>query len=231
MARSSLKSKSYKSRTAAAKAVSAKARNTIMANRRKLAMRPGGWINPIGGSELKYVDTNFTAGIVFSSATGASQLLNGTSIGSDATNRVGRQIKMQSLYLKCNVVLAPTTTGSSPIRIMVVYDPGANATAQVATDILLADALSSPNNLNNRNRFKTILDKTINCIGTAGPQSFTRNWYVKLGGLQTIYNAGSTSTVSDIQQGSLYLWVWQSGTLLVASPQQSFRTRLRFSDN
>jgi len=126
--------------------------------------------------------------------------------------------------------MAPTSTGTSPLRVLVVYDKQPNGAAPAATDILAADTIQSVNNLSNSRRFVTLCDEIIPCIGTQGPGSDHRVIYKKLN--QAVeFNAGSAGTVADIQTGSVYMLTYQNANILVAAPTGAVVTRLRFSDN
>ena len=216
-------------RASANRAIASFARQNAAAARRHLT-RLGGRM-PATSMELKDKTVLTTAVIAIGTATAFSPfLLNGIAQGTTASTRLGRRITMKSLLLRASFGMAPTTTGGSPIRILIVYDSQTNATAPVATDVVLTDEISSPMNLGNSRRFKTILDEIIPCIGTGGPQSMHVTRYVKLNH-QVEFNAGSAGTVGDIQTGSVYCLIWQNGRILVAAPTADIYTRIRYSDN
>lgn len=163
-------------------------------------------------------------------ATGSVLLLNGVAQGTTANTRLGRRITMHSLLVKGTVQLAPTTTGASPLRLIVVYDSQANAAAPVATDVLLADVISAPMNLSNSRRFKILFDEVVGCIGTGGPQAAWIERYVKLNHVVE-FNTGSAGTIADIQTGSIYMLGYNNGNFGTAFPTASIQTRIRFTDN
>ena len=53
--------------------------------------------------------------------------------------------------------------------------------------------------------------------------------YKKLN-LETMFNSGSAGTIGDITSGSVYLFVAQTGGILVANPIFNWRARVRFTD-
>lgn len=181
-------------------------------------------------AEKKNIEQYQNAGIVFGSTTGVLKLLNGVDDGTGPTNRIGRRISMVSLTWKFTCTLAGTTTGASPIRNMIVYDKQANAAAPTAAQILVSDAIYAPMNLYNSRRFKVLMDKMYHGIGTAGPQSIGDMGYILLHGLETEFNDTSDNTIASIQTGSVYLLQYQDGSLLTASPTNSFYSRIRFVD-
>lgn len=201
------------------------ARSSAMA----ASLRTGGWSNPSRTSEKKYIDTSASSFIVAAQTTAVKSLVNGCVQGSDATNRIGRRIMMKSLYINFACSMAATSAGSSPIRILVVYDSQANAAAPATTDVVQSDLIYSPNNLNNRTRFVTLLDKLIPCLSTAGPAAFHKKYFKKLNH-EVVFNSGNAGTIGDIQTGSVYLFVWQNGNIITASPTNAIYVRIRFED-
>ena len=193
------------------------------------AMRTGGWASP-SGPELKYIDTNAGTAITFaSSAFATGVLLNGVAQGSDATARIGRKMVMKSLLLRWTWNLGSTSTGGSPVRVMVVYDKQTNAAAPAITDILVADTFIGQNNLNNRDRFTVLCDQISEPIGANGNTSIGGTIYKSLN-METMFNSGNAGTVADITSGSVYLFVAQTGGIGVVNPIFNWRARVRFTD-
>lgn len=185
---------------------------------------------PASSTELKDITLNSTAIIAAANNVATVFLINGVAQGTTATTRLGRRIVMKSLLVNFQASLAATSAGSATIRLLCVYDCQTNATAPAATDVLLSDAVTSPMNLSNSRRFKTLFDEVIPCIGTAGPQSVDIKRYIKMN-MNTEFNTGSAGTVGDIQTGSVYVLAYCAGALITASPTHSFYSRIRFQDN
>lgn len=195
------------------------------------AIRVGGWANPSRGGELKFKDTAADGvALAFGATTfSAAVLLNGLANGSDASTRIGRKITMKSLLFRHSWIMGPTSTGGSPIRILIVYDKQANATAPAITDILLTDNFNAPNNLSNRDRFLTICDVITDNIATGANFSASDVIYKKIN-LETMFNAGSAGTIGDITSGSVYLFIAQNGGIGTATASYSYRARVRYTD-
>lgn len=197
------------------------------------------------GPERKYIDFKTDLIYAFGAADTACgavsgiaaspQLLNGCVTGADVGNRLGRKITMKSLQWRIAVQCAPTTT-SGQIRTIIFLDNQANATTPTAAEFFEDSAaallLTSPLNLNNRERFKIIADK----ISNLGQEVATQAWaptqvylkgYKKLN-VDTIYNAANGGTVADITTNALH--VWTMGSLGVANPTVSSYFRVRFTD-
>jgi len=194
------------------------------------AMRVGGWSNPTQGGELKFLDSSMNDDpILASGAFTAGTLLNGLITGSTASQRIGRKVTIKSLLVRYSWGLATTSTGGSPLRILIVYDKQANAVAPAITDILLTDTFHSANNLSNRDRFVTISDIITDPVSTGDCFAVAGVIYKKLN-LETMYNAGTAGTIGDISSGSIYMFVAQTGRIATASPEFSSTVRIRYTD-
>lgn len=198
------------------------------------AIRTGGWADPSRMGELKFLDQSELGTSLALASTwttpGVTRLLNGCAQGAEATQRIGRKIVMTSLYLRAHVRLSATSTQGGAIRMVVVYDKQTNATAPAVTDIFFNDTFLTTNNLSNRDRFVTLVDKVFPVISAGGDFSATMEVYKKIN-LETMFNSGSTGAVGDITSGSMYILFAQSGEIATAGPVVNWRTRIRFRDN
>jgi len=197
------------------------------------ALRTGGWVNPSRGGELKFTDkvgaaTTLALANTFTTP-GANFLLNGTAQGTDATERVGRKILLKSLLIRGSFSLASTSTGGSPLRVLVVFDKQTNAAAFGVTDALLNNEFESPNNLSNRDRFITICDQLVDPVSAGGDYSRQFVVYKKLN-LETMCNSGSSGAVGDITSGSMYVLFAQDGQIATTAPTVKWQSRVRFED-
>jgi len=183
-------------------------------------------------AELKDITTRSLAVLPpLASATSCTPfLLNGVSQGVTPTTRVGRRLTMRSLYIRWFLQLASTTTGGSPVRMLVVYDKQTNGAAPAVTDIVLTDELTSPMNLSNSKRFMALCDQTWECIGTGGPQSLVFSKFIKMNKTME-FNNGNAGTVADITSGSIYVLCWSGNGLAVTQPLSVFYSRIRFQDS
>lgn len=185
--------------------------------------------------EAKEANLNANNTVVFGQTTGVINNIVGIAQGNTATTRSGRRVMVTSMKVVWTGSLAPTTTGTTPLRLLIVYDKQANAASPAATDVLINDNIYSPMNLNNSRRFKVIRDYEIPCIGTAGPQSWFIKDYInfataKRPGLPIEFNNGNAGNVTDITTGSFTALTWQNGVLLVASPTNNLYIRTRYTD-
>jgi len=142
--------------------------------------------------------------------TGTITLMNGIATGSDFTDRIGRKILMKSIYIRGVFRMEGTNALSTLSRLLLVYDMQTNGVAPAITDILKSANSQSQLNLNNRDRFKILMDKQvaiggqdIAAGGYGSPTTVALKKFKKCR-LETIYG-GTLSTVGSINTGALWL--------------------------
>lgn len=180
--------------------------------------------------EVKYTEASVGTDPSFGSvAFTTPALLNGLTVGTDNNNRIGRKVVWTKIMCRY-FVNQGSSTGGANFRILVVYDKQTNGVAPSITDILNADSFTSFNNLNNRDRFITIIDHITESVSQNGNASVAGIITRKLS-LDTIWNADTTAVVGAINTGSIYAMIAQTGGDITQSPDSSMRFRLRFVDS
>jgi len=149
--------------------------------------------------------------------------------GTGPTQHQGREVTMKSLHVRWQVSIAATGTGSASLRCLVVYDRQSNTLQATTAQVLAADEITSPMNLNNNKRFTILMDEFVDCIGTGGPQSALIQKFVKLNHVVE-FNQTNGGTFADITTGNVVCLLYQSGGLLIANPTGNFYSRVRFVD-
>jgi len=190
--------------------------------------------------EKKIIDFTVATSFVNDAATAAGlglRLINGIDQGSDYNQRIGRQIKMTSIFFRCTASLAASPNAQTQVcRLMIVYDAQSNNVNAAGTDILQGDTSpESVNNLSNRDRFKILYDKVrvLSAEGVTdgnlgGKAYFTK--YIKCG-LPVVFS-GTNNLIGSIQTGAVYMLC--SGTVGSASANRAtceFNSRIRFIDD
>lgn len=141
-------------------------------------MAPYGYKQPIGRTELKYLDIPLddgtvglfngdgtgTAGQVLCNQTGNTVsrcLLNGIAQGTDATQRIGRKFICKKLHGKINIQFKDNQFQAQTIRLVLVYDKCTNSASQIPpySSVFVTEAPWGMVNLNFRDRFVIIWDK------------------------------------------------------------------------
>jgi len=179
--------------------------------------------------ESKNFDLLSTNTIVFSTSTATVVQTNvGIVQGTTPNTHIGRALRMTHLEHRWDGSLAPTSTGSSPLRILTVYDRQPNGALAATLDIMAIDAIYSAMNLNNSHRFQVICDSLVDCLGTQGPQAFIKVIERKLN--HVVEYKGNAGTIADITTGALITLVWQNGNIGIATPLDALNSRIRFED-
>lgn len=179
--------------------------------------------------ELKNVDTVDTAALGTAGTAVLRGLLNGIATGPNTNERIGRRVTMKSLWVRWNFTMAPTSTGASPFRILIVYDKQSNGAAQpAATSVVVTNDINGLKNLSNEKRFTTLMDEYVAPIGTGGPQSVIGQRFIKLS--HEVEFGGIGAAAADITTGAVWLYIWQNGSILTAGPASNFQTRIRYCD-
>jgi len=180
-------------------------------------LRTGGFYGPYdrrGRAELKYIDVDQAA--TATTTAGTVTLLNGIAQGTDISNRIGRKFCLKSSLLRLAVYPNSATTlqQGDIVRVMLLYDAQPNGVIATVADVLDGFTWESGMNLNNRDRFKVLMDKTFAMnpvVYTAGaltagsPQLRVMKKYKKMN--LDVINSGSAATIGSIQTGALLLLV------------------------
>lgn len=158
----------------------------------------------LADGEFKSVDVAISQAVNSDSAV---QLLNGISRGDEISERNGREVTMRSIQFDARVTVTSGTGVDQFHRVIIVYDNQTNAAALTAAQVLSVVNVTAPRNLENRRRFRIMMDKKIqlNASGEPGAQRLMR-FYRRLRHPIT-FNSGDAATVADITTGSMYVVV------------------------
>lgn len=186
---------------------------------------------------------------------GYTRCLNLLGTGTDIDQRIGRRVLNKSILLNMTWRL-PDPVGDplmgypppSPvaIRTILVWDYQPNGVNIVISDFLKpvlnqsatsVPAVTSPNNLNNRDRFRTLWDCR-DTLSPGGDSLRTYEKYIKIN-RETTFSDGSTSAdIGSVSTGALYLILlsdvfdYNSGnsSYIYYRPVCSYSSRFRFVD-
>lgn len=185
-------------------------------------------------NEKKVIDVD--PGNLNVSTTGTVTLINGVATGTDFTDRIGRKIVMRSVYVRGLLRPEDTTVSDQCARVMLVYDMQSNGAAPAITDILKSASSLAQLNMNNRDRFRVLMDKTFAMAGlqdtatqafAGSPTTHVMKKYKRCN-LEVLYN-GTTNAIGSIATGALFLVTIGS---VAAGSASTFTvsTRVRFDD-
>lgn len=208
--------------------------------RRRVGTRPTILANTFGappkmGPEKKDF-SSFTANtIVAAQTTGVRTSLFSPDQGFNNSEHIGRAVANHSLLWHWYGSNAATTAGSSPIRLVIVYDRQPNAALPTVTDVFDQDYIGALMNLNNSRRFLVLVNKEV-VLSTAGPAAFNESGYISFkkrfgATLPTEFNNTNGGTIADITTGSFVAFTYQNGNIITANPTTALVTRIRYTDN
>lgn len=210
----------------------------VTAGRRRMApLRTGGFYGLWNGrraDELKTIDSTLTTAIP---STGLVNTISGVAAGTDYNNRIGRKIMMKSLLLR--FALTPIVSTSAPVgdtvRVIVFYDTQTNGVLPTIAQLLQNSQPDDPLNLDNRDRFRIIMDKyiampasnyTAGALTAGSPTPKTMTKYRKFR-LEGIFS-GTTAAVGSIATGGIFIAYISNGNSLTGI---NWDARIRFIDN
>jgi len=206
----------------------------------RVPLRSGGY-RP-NRTEKKVADT---AGAYAVNTTGAMTLLAIPVLGSDMDMRIGRKIQLRSFYMRGRVVLdnavnlvSAVNSPAQQLRCIIFIDLQPNGGAPLVTDLLKTAEPSSQLNLNNRDRFKVLIDKQY-CFDpflytSAGSTTTGRviqniKKYKKMN-QEVVFNATNCGSIADINTGAFYM-LWIGSLAAGTNDSVAFvTTRTRYDD-
>lgn len=213
----------------------------VAKNVKKVANTPRSFKTKAPKLEFKFIDTSATiaASTLYplSGTTAVVVPLNICLEGSSAITRVGRRASMYSFELHGSLSAAATTVGlPQQMKLELWYDKQTNGATPTGAAIYQSNAINSPRNLDNRDRFKCLKSETwpLGPATTANgglPSTKKLEWYLRWKKpLETTYNGGNTGGIADINTGGLFLVATQDAFLGTTTVTGIMYGRVRFQD-
>jgi len=186
---------------------------------------------PRGGGEWKFLDINGAATAM--NTTGYLQCLSTLKLGNTASTRIGLKVAWTSIEIRAMTYVGATAVTSQVVRWGLILDKQPNATMATMDNIYAAAPYyRSPRNLENRRRFKTIMDKPL--IISAYGDTYDHRWqsiYVKFRRpIVTYFNAADNGTIADITSNALLFVLSGSNIAGNTAGIMDFTLRLRYTD-
>lgn len=181
--------------------------------------------------EYKVQDT--TSGPISISSTPIVTLFNGLLRGDDFNQRNGRSVKWTSIYQRMTFEAINTATAPQFVRYILfwVKDPSAAAPTALQMFGTATPNINAMTNLNLRKDFIILLDKVYPLNVYNGGGSLQMDKYYKKTNMHTIFNAGNTGSITDIESGALYAMFWSSTATVSERPAGTIQSRCRYVDN
>lgn len=182
--------------------------------------------------EKKWKDTSAVITPILSP--NAPILINGIDVGSDISQRIGRQITMRSIDLRFTASVGTTPTPAN-VRAVLVYDAQPNGTLPALNTIFNISSSggvhdTSMMNLNFRDRFWVISDTTVS-VSPQGPEIVYRKKHRKIN-TDTTYSSAA-STIAAISTGAVYLCFLPSlvaGATTPTAAEVTYFVRVKYTD-
>jgi len=191
--------------------------------------------------EKKFKDTSATNS---SPDTGTFYLLNGLSLGTSVTTRIGQKVVVKSIHVKIAVNGAPfsqtPTVSANRARVMLIWDNQPNTQTPTISDIL-EDATAGIGIVSSQftgyiSRFRILWDERIDLTNLTSANAPTvnvtayREKFLKTN-LLVSYSDTNNGDIQDIITGAVFLlFVGASATAANYGSHQYF-ARLRYVDN
>ncbi len=188
------------------------------------------------GAELKFHDLDTNDAAIAANGTIVIDSCNEVAQGVTESTRVGRKFVIRSINWRFSCTKSVTTSSvvNDTVRVILYLDKQCNGATAGITDILESDDFQSFNNLANKSRFRTLMDRTysMNSYGLAGDGTTTdgASWtqhdsFFKNVTIPIEYDA-TAAAITGIRSNNIgLLLLSQNGTCSFSG-----KMRLRFSD-
>ncbi len=186
--------------------------------------------------ELKFHDVDLDDSLIANTG-GITASINLIPQGVTEVTRIGRKCTIKQINWRFNLALGTQTSGgnaSDIARVIMYVDKQANKATAAITDILESADYQSFNNLANKNRFRTLMDRTydINALAGGGDgtaedygQVLIQDTFFKKVNIPVEFSAG-TGAIGEITSYNIgVLLISRAGLATFNS-----KIRLRFSD-
>lgn len=166
-------------------------------------------------------------------------LINGIASGSGPSFRIGRKIICVSVQCRISVRNVQQSTTTDPFnsysRFFIIYDKQTNGALAAGADVFSTVFTSPPvpihptaaMNLNNRDRFRVIMDEVV-LLGYSLPIA-SITFYKKIR-CETIFQSDN-GNIADISTGALLFGFWDQNGVAAANPNMTASIRTRYVDN
>ncbi len=189
------------------------------------------------GAELKFHDLDINDAVVAQNGTIAEDSCNAIAQGVTEVQRIGRKCIIRSINWRFELSMpgaANIAAGADTVRVILYQDKQANGATATVTGILESDDFQSFNNLANKSRFHTLMDRQYSLQSWGGSNAASE----EIGPIQvqdTLFKKcnipiefdSTTGAITEVRSNNIgVLLLGRGGVMGFAS-----KMRLRFSDN
>ncbi len=188
--------------------------------------------------ELKFHDLDINDAVIAANGTIAEDSCNTIAQGVTEITRIGRKCTIRSINWRFKITLPVLATSNASagdtIRVILYLDKQANGATAAVTDLLESDDFQSFNNLANKSRFRTLMDREYNLDASGGTGDGTSNDFNAVNVSDTLFKKvnipieydSTTGAITEVKSNNIgVLLLGQSGLAGFES-----KMRLRFSD-
>ncbi len=194
----------------------------------QLSRRIGGLARYIDTTR-HYKDLNVTSTNI--DAAGAIFLLNATQRGSGFEQRVGDAETAMSIQFRGTFLTSATAAGPSFVRMILFIDKRPNGTFAIIDDLLdtigTGEAVNSPLNLEEGNRYRILRDKVVGMTGS-DTSARTFKYYKRMKMTVRHNHISNAADISTMETNAVYLLFVSDQTTLANLPTVTFFSRYRF---
>ncbi len=187
--------------------------------------------------ELKFHDIDIDDAVIAQAGT-ITDSINKIAQGTTEVTRIGRKCTIKSINWRYDLIMAAATSSSAAsdvVRIILYLDKQCNGATATATAILESDDYQSFNNLANKSRFRTLMDRTYSLNAQAGGGDGTTEDYAENITHDSFYKKCNIPVEFDSTAGAITEIRSNNIGILVLSKVGGIATftsklRIRFSD-
>ncbi len=195
------------------------------------------------GQELKFHDLDIDVATTAITTAGVIAEDSCVTIAQDTTEstRIGRKCTIRSIGWRFKVTLPGVSntgaSGGDTVRLLVYLDKQANKAAATVTGILESANYQSFNQLANKGRFRTLMDRTytLNNLASAGdgsandhsPVSINDTWFKDCSITIEYDNSATTGALGTVTSNNIGVLAISSAAVVSLDSKM----RLRFSDS
>ncbi len=194
----------------------------------------------MANGELKFHDLDINDASVTQNGTIVEDSVLTIAQGTTESQRIGRKVIVKAIHWRWNLLLSVASNSANvdeTIRLILYQDKQTNGATAAITDILESDNFQSFNQLANKSRFRTLMDRTYTLNAQVGAGDGTTNTFGNFQVNDSIFlnmnipieydNSVTTGAIGSMRSNNVgVLILSKDGALVVMDSKM----RVRFAD-